>query len=402
MNAVFLSAPHRVMFAAGSVQIFLAAGWWAVYIAARYLNLWPMPGWSLPSAWWHGALMLYGIFSFFIFGFLMTAGPKWVNHPPLPQRAYLPAFFPMATGWALFYVGLNTSFPAAIPAGLLAVALGWGWGWNQLRKIMTRPLPQPLDRRHAYAALGALAIGWLGLLVETWGLTTQNAELVTAGETLGIGGFLLPVFFIVSHRMVPFFTGVMVRPYTVWKPYPLLWVVLACWGVHIVATLAGAAELAWPTDALSAILVSMCSWKWGLGRSIIMPLLAMLHIATLWLSIGLALSSLSGLVHMAGGQLSPLLYLHALGVGYFSSMLIGMATRVTLGHSGRMLSDDKISWPLFWAFQGVAVVRVLGELLPGSGHAYALAIVGWLVVFGLWNKAHLWMYFKPRPDGEAG
>ena len=68
----FFHAPHRVMFLAGATQGLLAMLWWAFDLAARYGVLHAAPTWPLPPSWIHAALMTFGFFPFFIFGFVMT------------------------------------------------------------------------------------------------------------------------------------------------------------------------------------------------------------------------------------------------------------------------------------------------------------------------------------------
>ena len=81
---VFFHAPHRPMFFAGTVQGLLAMGWWLLDLAARAGLGLPQMAWPLPPQWVHAMLMLFGFFPFFMFGFLMTAGPRWVGAAPVP------------------------------------------------------------------------------------------------------------------------------------------------------------------------------------------------------------------------------------------------------------------------------------------------------------------------------
>ena len=70
----------------------------------------------------------------------------------------------------------------------------------------------------------------------------------------------------------------------------------------------------------------------------------------------------------SGGELSifGLAPLHALAIGYFARMVLGMASRVTLGHSGHPLVLDKFSWLLFIGFQAAVLLRILPDLLPDA------------------------------------
>lgn len=400
MNAIFLSAPHRVMFFGGSVQSLLAVLFWAVDLGARYAGLYAAPTWPFPPVWLHALLMVYGIFSFFVFGFLMTALPKWVGGTALERRRYLPPFLLMAAGWAMFYLALWV--PVPIAAALLLVAAGWSWGWWSL--IGAARLGANQDKRHAWAALGALGVGVPGLLAFAAGLQTGDAGWVRLAIECGLWGVLLPLFLIVSHRMLPFFSSTVIPRYKIYRSMPLLWLLLACFAAHALGAGLGRPGWVWPSDALAAGVALFLSWKWQVHRSFAVPLVAMHHVATLWLGVGLALYAVQGglgSLGIAWGGLAPL---HALGIGYCASMLLGMATRVTLGHSGQVPAADRWVWGLFWALQGVAALRLAGDFLPfgGAGNLFWLAALGWLAAFGTWCRLHLPIYLKPRPDGVAG
>lgn len=403
--APFFSAPHRLMFASGAFQALAAVLFWAVDLGGRLAGLYAPLVWPVPPMWLHAALMVYGLFSFFIFGFLMTALPRWVSAPPLKPDDYLPTFWLMAGGWLLFYAGFLLR--PLLPLGLLVAMLGCVWGVRALWRAANMPLPKgvELDRRHAQVILAALAIGAAGMLVLAFGLLQQDALWVRAGIELGVWCYLLPAFFIVSHRMLPFFSASALRGYVVYRPMPLLWLMLGCFGVHGLLAAIGHSAWALPADLLAAGLAGYCSWKWQLRKSFAVPMVAMLHVATLWLGLGLALYAVHDaqiIFGRSGGLgLAPL---HAITVGYFASMMLGMATRVTRGHSGRPIDSYRLAWPLFWAFQSVPLLRLLGEALPLPGifNLTWLAALAWLLVFGTWAYEHLSMYFKPRPDGQPG
>ena len=54
--------------------------------------------------------------------------------------------------------------------------------------------------------------------------------------------------------------------------------------------------------------------------------------------------------------------LHALAIGFFDSMVLGMASRVTLGHYGRPLVLDNFTWLLFIGFQATALLRIIADM----------------------------------------
>lgn len=94
--------------------------------------------------------------------------------------------------------------------------------------------------------------------------------------------------------------------------------------------------------------------------------------------------------------------LHAPTLGFFASMLLGMAARVTMGQSGRPLTADfEMRWA-FWLMQAVASLRVLGEFSTPSYIVTWISAVLWLVAFALWAWRYAPALWHPRQDRKPG
>jgi uncharacterized protein involved in response to NO len=96
--------------------------------------------------------------------------------------------------------------------------------------------------------------------------------------------------------------------------------------------------------------------------------------------------------------------LHALGIGFFTGMVVAMASRVTLGHSGRALEADDLTWRVLFGVNIAAVLRIAAEFTPGmaGGILNALAAATWLLSFLLWAWLYAPMYVRRRVDGKSG
>ena len=397
----FTAAPHRVFFLAGAMQGIVALLWWTFDLMARYLGVFTPAAWVVPSIWGHAFLMLYGFFPFFIFGFLMTAAPNWVNGDKVKRAHYVAAFALMASGVALFYPALLVGRWLAILALLLYLA-GWMVGWLALLNIVVKS-PHD-DKRHAYTIVGVMFVGWLGAAAYLLWLLSDAFVWLHLAITGGIWLFLLPTFVSVSHRMVPFFSSTVLSDYQLRRPYWALFVLLAGMALHAALDLGGAARLLWLADLPMAAVALYLSVLWGFRRSFEVRLLAVLHVGFAWLGLSLALYAAQSFMQFSFGQnvlgFAPL---HAITIGFFSSMLLAMVTRVTLGHSGRNLEMDATTWLLFLGFQFTALFRILGDFpLPGATHFYLAAALIWLVCFILWGVKHIPMYLRPRVDGKPG
>jgi uncharacterized protein involved in response to NO len=130
----------------------------------------------------------------------------------------------------------------------------------------------------------------------------------------------------------------------------------------------------------------------------------MLHVGFAWLGVALFLFAVQGIALSLGRPALGLAPLHALGAGFFGSVLLAMVSRVTLGHSGSKLTADRLTWGLFIGLEGVVVVRIVADLVPGewSGGFMLAAVLGWIAVFAAWGVRYLPLYWRPRADGRPG
>lgn len=395
------SAPHRLYFLAGAVQGVLAIAWWLYDLSVRYAGWFPGVNWSVSSVWAHAFLMIYGFFPFFIFGFLMTAAPNWVNGEKVKQAHYVPGFLLMAAGIALFYPALLIG-RGMLAASIIVYLSGWLVSAVALLNIVVASASR--DKGHAYIVIGNVFIGWLGALAYLFWLLNGNPDWLHGAVIIGIWLFLLPVFLSVSHRMIPFFSSTVLPNYEPRRPYAPLFALLGGLVVHAVLNLTGEVRYLWLVDLSMAIVAFYFSWLWKFSRSFNVRLLAMLHIGFAWLGFALVLYAVQSLIgFISGYAVLGLAPLHALTIGYFSSMVLAMVTRVTLGHSGRLLKADKTAWFLFLGFQFAAITRILGDLsYIGASGFYIVAAIIWLACFVLWDIRHIPIYWQRRIDDKQG
>ena len=392
----FTSAPHRVFFFWGGVQSLLTIVWWMADLAGRFGGLYTPISWAIAPTDAHAFLMIYSFFPFFIFGFLMTTFPRWMNGEEVERKAYLPAFLLLTAGSILFYVGLIFSLIILKIAYLLFLA-GWGLGLYGLLRVYLRA--KHPDKRHA--AITGVVLGF-GLLLLA-GFVSNNAHFIAIAKVGGVWLILLPVFFAVSHRMIPFFSANAIPNYKIVRPNWVLALIPSFALIHGILELSGLQAWTWLVDLPMAISAIYLTRAWRLRASLAVPILAMLHIGFAWLGIALTLYTIQSLALLFTGQLilakAPL---HAMAIGYFTSVLIAMGTRVTLGHSGRMLKADRLTWAIFLAFQTVATLRITSEL-PGinlamRSHLYLCAAAVCLICFGVWIYKYAPIYWQDRVD----
>jgi uncharacterized protein involved in response to NO len=398
--SVFSMAPHRLLFFGGAMQVIAAPGWWLPELAARVTGSVWLPAPVLPVVWAHAFLMIYGVFPFFIFGFLFTVYPRWMGGPVIPRRSYVPVAALLSGGVLLFYAGLYVH-PLVVALALLLFGGGWA---GALRSLFSVYVSARQHGTHERLLNLALAAGLLGIGCLLAAILAGNYFLFRLAREIGIWLFLLPVVFLVAHRMIPFFSQsglmnyMMVRP--AWGP-PLT---LVCAALHMLFELAGFSQWRFLADLPLAAAALHHSWVWQFRRSFHARLVAMLHIAFLWLGIAMALYALQSMALLVTGTdylgRAPL---HALGIGFFTGMVVAMASRVTLGHSGRALHADTLTWLVLMGVNAAAVLRVAGELLPAIGATLNLiAGLAWLASLLAWVMRYAPLYLVPRSDHQPG
>ncbi len=390
----FLSAPHRIGFFCGTLLLIASLAWWASEMLLR------ASGSSMPSSiapmFLHGYLMLYGFFPLFMLGFIYTAGPKWLGVDSPSAKLYVPIFISYAIGSALLIAALFWQ-----PLLSLGITLHWiSWGaaclvW--LGRVQASSAP---DRGHAIRIALAFAMGWIGqTLALYWAVLGATTGWLSMIE-IGLWGFLLPVYLTVSHRMLPFFSSNAIPNYSAWRPLWLLNAMIALsWG-HGALKLAHFNSL--PVDALFAGLLLYTSYHWRLFASLQNRLLAMLHLAFAWAAVAMLLYTVQDAAMLAGSAILGFAPLHAISIGFFGTMLLGFATRVSLGHAGLPLILSRLAWTLYCLLHGVAIARVLAEVLPWQNTLLCAAALGALLAFLLWGSRFMPVYLKPRADGKAG
>lgn len=395
--ATLFAAPHRLAFLAGSLGLVSAAWWWLVRLGGLYLDWAQPPAGALPAALLHPPVILLQVYPAFIFGFLMTVFPRWMGQPDLTSRQFGPVAAALVIGIALTAGGLWSGQDRLILAGLGLAGIGWSIGLALLGQVVLvhhRAGKSPCW--HAVSTLAALLTGLVALSLVVVFMQTLDARLLRWGNALGLGGFILPVFLTVAHRMVPFFAGNVLEDYRRWRPDWLLgalWLLLA---LRTGADLAGL-DLAAGFGALGlAGLTGLMAWRWWPRRAA-PGLLWVLILGFTWAPIGFLLAAIGSLGAEIGR--APV---HALALGFAGSLLVAMVTRVTQGHSGRPLAMYPLAWLAFASVQAAALLRLAAALQGEPGTL--LVLVAAIFAAGLlpWLASNAAIYAAARRDGRPG
>jgi uncharacterized protein involved in response to NO len=400
---VLVAAPHRAMFFAGLLSLLAASAWWGLHLLARSTG-WPLFALAPQPApiWAHAWLMLFAVFPTIFFGFLFTVFPRWMNAPSVTVATYAPTSLLFALGTVLWLAGTWAGLPLLL-LGCVFTGAGLLHGTIGLFRVL---LAAPQVVSHAVVVLVALCVQFVALAGFAWGIAAADDFALHFAARASLWGGLLPVFFAVSHRMIPFFSQGAIRDYVPWRP---LWILVAVVSLAYLRLLLGTAGMleALPfVDAVLFVLTTVCALRWTSLRARGNALLWTLYAGYAWLPLALLLQTVrDGSFALTGEWWLGRAPTHALGMGFFGGMLIAMVTRVTMGHSGRPLQMDGLTLACFLALQLGAASRVLSELLaaPAAIQYFLLASVAlWVAAIAVWVSRVAIIYLQPRVDGKPG
>lgn len=393
------AAPHRLMFFIGATNVLLAMVWWTISLVDMRWRVFGLQPPAAPAGWLHAIIMQYHVLPSFMFGFLLTVFPRWMSLEPLRRAHYVPVGLGLFGGQLLTLAGIAGGATLLKVGALLTIA-GWLFGLTLLVRMTHR---DSYRTWHAVSCTFALGFGLLGLIMYAVFLHRPDARLMFTAIKIGGVALLLPIYFTVCHRMIPFFAGAALPGYRAIRP---MWTLAAFWAlalVHVWLELRHGYAWLWLVDLPMTTLTVWLLHQWWPRRTAMPALLRVLFVGFAWLPIAFALYSLQSLWYATSGAFilgrAPA---HALFIGFFGSLLVAMVTRVTQGHSGRPLILGRVAAFAFIAVQVVAVLRVLADLQADAMSWQAIAALGWIIAFLPWVMRSSWIYLTARADGKPG
>jgi uncharacterized protein involved in response to NO len=362
-----------------------------IWMGIRSAGVAPLP--AMPPQLWHGHEMLFGFIVAAIAGFLLTAVPSWTG-----ARGF--AGWPLVALTALWLAGrVAFGLSAFVPSRVVAlIELAF---LPALALMVALPLLRTRNRNTPLL----LVLAALWFTDATFLCAVAIGDIALASSTLRVGiDIVLLLITVIGGRIVPAFTANALRRSGIdARMREARWSSIVAIGAMVLVIVADILAADHRTIALVAGIAALAHGYrltgWGGLRSLKEPIVWVLHLAYLWLPLGLALKAL----HVGIGADWASGWLHALTMGAAATMIVAVITRASLGHTGRALVVSK-SVVIAYVVLGLApVVRALAPVLTDfSEWTIRLSAALWSAAFALVLFAYTPILLRSRVDGRDG
>ena len=382
MESIIFQNSFRPFFIAAGIWATLAVPFWllsyfGILIATENFNI----------LLWHQHEMLYGFVAAAITGFILTAIPNWTGRLPIKNKPLAILVFL----WILGRVGfLTTAIFGTITTSLMDLPF-----LIVLVLVIIREIVSGKNWRNLPVII-LISFFTLGNIL----VHLQIHEIIDSAE-LGIrlSTFVLSILLaLIGGRIVPSFTrnwlaqnkaNKFPRPFGNIDKISLISLVVFVFAQVIIPHHQATSLLA----LLAGLLHGIRFIRWKVWMTLTEPLIWILHVGYMWLCVALVLIGFSGLTDFVPYTSSY----HALTVGAFSTMILAVMTRASLGHTGRTIKATLGTTTIFIFITIAAILRVYEPFINESGTLIlSLSGIFWTLSFALFIFIYFPILTQPR------
>tara|TARA_R110001583_G_scaffold191_2_gene1814 strand:- start:152 stop:1357 length:1206 start_codon:yes stop_codon:yes gene_type:complete len=328
------------------------------------------------SLWWHIHEMLFAFAATVIVGFLLTAVQNWSGVRSLHGKGLAALVILWVLARFAFFL------PNQLPEQLI-IALDVAF-----LPLSTLALALPIIKTKLWKNL--LFIPILLIMATTnlllhYSAITNDPFLMAQAATFMVLLITL-VMCIMGGRVFPMFTAngtqtPRVDAIPLLEKLSLISIIITI----VVAALATSTLVDVPAAIVAVLFISTSLihairvYRWKFSVTLSTPLVWSLHISYWCIAIGLLMFGLSQITYLVTHSQA----IHTLTVGAMATMILSMISRVSLGHTGRIIKVGKTMSIAFIAIVLAFVVRVFGlYFIANYSHVLTLAVTLWVIGFG--------------------
>lgn len=367
----FFSQPHQPFFVLAFINAIVAM---LIYLLA-YKGMIIL---AIKPSLFHAYTLIYLMFTPAFFAFLFTTFPRFNASQEIETKRYMQVFTLYYLGAVLYLLGSIVS-PIFSAIAMMLLFAGQFKGVMILHNIYQTTNIE--DKHDTAWILFAMKIGVLSHLLF---IVAKLFLMPLMGFSIQISIYLylFLLTFTIAWRMVPLFSNLAVE-----KNEKFFKIIFALLVLHVVLE-SIVTSSSFIVDLALGVLIGkeLLGWKLPFPKND--PLLWILHLGIYWIPLALIVAALSNVLTLILGVNFLFLDMHILVLGFLLSMLIGLSTRVTLGHSGNTLQADNWVKGLFVWTQVVVLVRIVTSIVSALGWNFAvlfdIAATLWIILFIAW------------------
>jgi len=389
----FSSQPHQPFFTSGILFFIL----FMTLFIASYSNILNLDSNVLL---FHAYPMIFVIFIQFFLGFLFVVFPRFLIQAEISVEKYMNQFI-------LYFI---SSFGILISLLLyskivflfqIMMIIAQVLSFNLLYSIHKKSLVKV--KEDTKWVLIAFSTGLISHLLFIISNIDMNFSYLISKIAINSGFylFLFMIIFVISQRMIPFFTTAKAPNYQINKSKNLLLIVYILLFIKVFLLSFDNAKLNLIADIPLFIVITKELIKWKLPFFKVPAIMWVLYLGLYWIVFAFGLSIIEGLMaFISPSIIFEKAVLHSIAIGYFLTLLVGFGTRVILGHSGRTPHANNFAIVIFIFIQIVAIFRVLSSFSLNFGFDYIFFInlTALLLVLGLivWSSKYITILLKGK------
>lgn len=378
---------------------FLSSGFRPFFLGAATLALLNMLIWlgyltgnleihsQFEPVYWHLHEMMFGFIGAAIAGFLLTAVPNWTGRPGVKglNLASLAALWLMGRV-AVFYSEYTGGYFAAIAD----LPLFFIFSLYMYREISAQG-----SKRNLPIVILIFSFGLANALMHAENI--WDIDSAQYGYRLSIL-LVAALIMLIGGRIIPNFTTNWLKQNggdklpTLMNGYDLvcaIWSIVSLFSWVIVPEFIITGYLLAIAGILNLIRLS----RWQMLAIIKQPILLILQIGYLWLSIGIFALGVFNIFNLDQSQIP----VHIITIGAFSTMILGVMSRASLGHTGRKIIASKLTIGIYICINLSIICRVLSAYSGDASTAFLhISATAWILSFGLFLLQYAPYFFTAR------
>ena len=389
----FSSQPHQPFFTSGILFLIL----FMMLFTASYSNILILDTSVLT---FHAYTMVFVIFIQFFLGFLFVVFPRFLTQAEINKKEYMNQFilyFISSLGILLsiiFYSDVVFVFQIMM---LIAQVLSF----KLLYSIHNKSLVKVKDDTK-WVLISFVA----GLIFHTLFIISEikflySHDLSKLSIDAGFYLFIFMVIFVISQRMIPFFTTAKAPNYKPNKSKNLLEIVFVLLIFKVVLLSFDNVKLNLLADIPLFVMITRELIKWKLPFFKVPAIMWVLYLGLYWIPFAFFISIVESLMAFYNPSIIfEKAAIHAMALGYFLTLLVGFGTRVILGHSGTTPHANNFAIFIFIAIQLIALLRIFSSFTLNFGldYMFFINLTAVLLIMGLlvWSSKYLTILIKGK------